>query len=209
MPTPIKLYHIPPSPNSMKARIALAFKKLPYEKIPVNPTDRSDVVRLSRQPLTPIMLHGETVVYDSEAILRYLDANFKDTPSLLSENYEEMRSIEQWETFARYELRQPVDIVFREFFATKRDPDAPAQASRMLDEMTGCIEDQLIQSPWLVSDRMTIADVTAAPYVYYGMLPREAVESSPVAKFFAQSLRLGKNREKTRGWVERVMAYDR
>ena len=80
----VTLYDLGPSPNNIKVRLALAYTKIPYEKIPVDPQDREPLVKVSGQPLAPVMLHGETVVYDSYAILRYLDANFPKTPRLYS-----------------------------------------------------------------------------------------------------------------------------
>ena len=67
----IQLYDIAPSPNNMKARIALDYKGLAYERIPVDPEDRSVVIEISRQPLTPVLVHEGRAIWDSAAILRY------------------------------------------------------------------------------------------------------------------------------------------
>ncbi len=39
-------------------------------------------MRISGQHLTPVIEHGEVVLFDSAAILRYLDAAFRETPPL-------------------------------------------------------------------------------------------------------------------------------
>jgi glutathione S-transferase len=205
----LKMYNLQPSPNSMKVRIALAYKKIPHEKVPVDPQDRSEVVKISGQPLTPVIVHGDRVLFDSGAILRYLEANWRDTPRLFSSDYATMREIEKWEAFGRTELLKPVGITFGQLFATEKDPAKSELASRLLNEATARIEERLEKADWLVGNGMTAADVTAAPPVFYGMLPAEAAASSQVAKFFAEHLELGPGRERTRAWALKVMAYDR
>lgn len=209
MAEPVRLYDLAASPNSIKVRIALAFKGIPYEKIAVDPNDRAQVIRVSGQPLTPVLTHGERVVFDSAAILRYLDGNFRTPPPLFASSYDTMKEIEEWETFARGDLLDPIGIVFREFFSESADAGEMARASKLLHERSARIEERLGQGPWLVGSAMTAADITAAPAVWYGMLPPAAAESSPVARFFAHGLFLGDGRTRTREWATRVMAFDR
>jgi glutathione S-transferase len=209
MAEPLKLYDLAVSPNSVKIRIALDYKGIPYERVPVNHRDRSEIVRLSGQPLAPILTHGSVVLFDSGAILRYLDTAFRDTPSLFSTDYDTMHEIEAWELLSRTTLSDPVEIMFEEFLAEKKGPSAAERASRMLQEATARFEERLQKGEWLVGDRMTAADVTTAPSVYYGMLPAEVASSNPIARFFAERLRLGNGRDRTRAWAARVMSYDR
>ena len=68
---------------------------------------------VSGQPLTPVLKHGEQVIFDSASILRYLEANFRDSPQLFSHDYAEMKKIEEWEWFARTDCSRPVGEVFR------------------------------------------------------------------------------------------------
>ena len=63
------------------AHVALGLKGIPYRFQAIDPQERAEVVRLSKQPLTPVLQHGDVVLSDSAAILRYLDANF-DGPRL-------------------------------------------------------------------------------------------------------------------------------
>lgn len=203
----LKLYDLHPSPNNMKARVALAYKGLKVELVPVSSQDRSQVVEVSGQPLTPVLKHGDVVIFDSGAILRYLDANFRNTPRLFSADYATMTQIETWEKFGRGELMEPTGIVFRQLMASSADRGELDRASRLLHERTARIEDRLKEGDWLVGDSMTAADVTCAPAVYYGLeLPNPG--NSPLISFFNDGLRLGEGRERTKAWVRRVMRYD-
>lgn len=207
MPETTKLYHLAASPNCMKARIALRYKGIDYEPIAVNPNDRSEVIRISGQPLTPVLVHGNTVLFDSGAILRYLDANFRDTKPLFSADGRAMREIERWEAWGRSTAMAPVGIVFSQFFAETSDPAELRRASELAREAAGQIERQIGDGDWLVGDRMTAADVTAAPPLWYSMLePRP--EMDPIAAFFARHLQIGEGRDRTRAWVRKVMRHD-
>ncbi|KAA3605090.1 MAG: glutathione S-transferase family protein [Planctomycetota bacterium] len=206
------LHELTPSPNSVKIRLALGFKGLDYERRPLVmeefPGDRSHLVACSRQPLTPVLEHDQTRIFDSSAILRYLEANFPDRPALFSEEIPVMREIEAWEFFARTELLEPVGMVFEQAFLPEPDPEVLQQARERLHALTERIEKRLSGAPYLAAERMTAADVVAAPVVHLGTMEVEQVQESPIRSFFAQHFQLQDHRSATRTWVERVMAHD-
>lgn len=205
----LKLYDLAPSPNNIKVRVALGFKGLEYERIPVDPADRAELIRVSGQPLAPVLLDGETVIIDSHSILRYLDANYRDRgPRLYSEDRAEMQTIERWELAARSTLSRPVGMIFSCAFAESFNPSEIELANQFLHEATAPIEEDLAHSDWLVADRMTGADICCACLVSIAMVGEAYAAASPVMAFFKEHLALGEGREKTRAWVERVMAWD-
>lgn len=206
----ITMFNLGPSPNNMKVRIAMNYKGIPFDKIDVDFEDRADVVEASGQPLTPVIKHGDSVVYDSRAILRYLDNNFHDTPPLFSVDRETMQELESEEEYARQKLGAAVGMIFGQAFEPEPDPEVCAEASRMINEVTAPYEERLQNHDFLMGDHMTVVDVTAAPYIFYSMLPPEAGgPENPIVQFFNDNLDLGEGRERTRDWVGRVMSYDR
>jgi len=74
----LRFWELPPSPNNTKVRMALRFKGIDFETLPVNPRERSDVVAVSGQELTPVIEDRGIVLNDSEAILVPLFARFRD-----------------------------------------------------------------------------------------------------------------------------------
>jgi len=211
MPADLKLVEITGSPNNVKVRIALGYKGLDYVREPFEfegfPGDRSELVALSTQPRTPVLKHGETVVFDSGAILRYLDANFPDTSRLFSEDYAEMGEIEEWELWARTDLYSHVGTVFGQIFASPPDAAVLRRACEAMHEATGRIEAALERAPFLLGDAMKAADVVSAPMVNLAMIS-DSAETGPILGFFREHFQLGEGRERTREWVRRVMAYD-
>lgn len=205
----LQLYDLAPSPNNIKVRLGLGFKGLPYEKIPVDPRDRRQLVELSGQPLTPVLVHRGAVIFDSSAILRYLEANFRKAPPLFAADRETMKSIESWEDRLRADLGEPIRLGFGQAFSPEPDLAVMERASQRLNELTAPIEELLARQPWLVGERLTAADVTVAPCIYYGAMTTPPADYGPIGRFFHAHLHLGQGRPRTRDWVARVMAYDR
>lgn len=209
IPADTRLYDLAPSPNCMKARIGLNLKSVPFKKIAVEPSNRATVVKASGQPLTPAMLADDQVVFDSHAILRWLDGNVKGGPRLFSPDYQAMKQIEEWESFARGGLGRSVRVMFGMAFG--RIPvtdDAVAAANAAFAEDTARVEEALSKGPWLVGGQLTAADVMVATNLFYATQPQqEVVRNLPFWSVF-QRFDLGPNRERTRDWVARVMAWD-
>jgi len=208
----LTLHELTASPNNVKARIALGYKGLEYERVPLEltefPGDRSPVVRLSRQPRLPVLQDGKTVLFGSDAIFRYLEANFPDAPPIFTDDYQAFGEIEQWELFSRTQLGEPIGTLFDQAFAPEPDTEVIAKANRLLNDRTGALEDKLSSGEFLVGDHLTAADIACASLLHLADLTEENAGSHPVTGFFLAHLKLGEGREKTRAWVRRVMAYD-
>ncbi len=203
----VTLYELPPSPNNMKVRIALNYKKIPFEAVVVGFEDREAVVKASGQPLTPALTHGDRAIFDSSAILRYLDANF-DGPKLFGTERPAIREIEEWEQWQHTDGKRPTVMIVSELLGfSDPKPDTGAKASARLNDITARIEERLGESDWLVGDAMTAADVLNAPWMAYGILPAERAAEGPMMKHFHENLKLGEGREKTRAWIGRVMSH--
>ena len=182
--------------NNMKVRVALGFKEIPYEFRSIEPADRTEILRLSGQHLTPGMVHGDCMLFDSAAILRYLEANFRDRPPLFGSSHAEQWVIEDWELFARATLAAPImEFVHRRVSGGKVDEAMQSRCSRTFAEHATTLIEALDGREWLVGDGMTAADVTAAAVMYR---VRKSGMFDPPAGV-----------EKIADWVGRVMAFDR
>lgn len=206
MPT-LRLYDLAPSPNNVKVRIALAHKGLAYERIPVDPTNRAKLVELSGQPLTPVLTHGDTVMFDSSAILRYLEANVAREPRLFATTRETMKAIEAWELRSRGDFGAPVSLVFTQFFAAQRDAGRIEEANDLLEDRGHELERHLEDKPFLVGEHLSAADCCVAPLVWYGCLSESDAQrlGGPIPAFFREHLHLPAELTRTRAWVRRVV----
>jgi glutathione S-transferase len=208
----LTLHEVSGSPNNIKVRIALGYKGLTYDRIPVDfsegfPGNRDAVIAASTQARTPVLVDGDRSLFDSGAILRYLDCNFPDTPRLYSDDYARMGEIEEWEMYGKTELGAPLGMMFGQAMSPEPDLAVCKQASGLLNEATGRIETALENSPFVLGDAMSAADVVTAPAVLLSLLP-EGEGGSPIHAFFQAHLHLGDGRDRTREWMKRVMSHD-
>lgn len=209
---PVRLYDLGPSPNSKKVRLALGYKEIAHEVIPVDPQARETIVEISGQPLTPVLLHGETIVYDSSAILRYLDANVRRDPRIFAPDRETMQAIERWEARAKSELMPAVGAMFGLFFSQGEDgvdQEAASAARRSMNEAVKTLESEIGESGYLVGDAPTAADFATAAAVGLTLLDDEAAKVHPIMEHFHRHFGLDPERERARAWYERINQYDR
>ncbi len=208
MTRPVTLYDLAASPNNIKVRLSLAYKNIPYEKVPVDREDRRPLVKVSGQPLAPVLVHGDTVLFDSYAILRYLDANWPSPPRLFSAEREAMQKIQEWEQFARTEAGQPIRLVFNQMRAPSPDAADLAKAKDLMNRTAARIEEALARTPCLMGEAPNAADFTVASMCYYGAVPESVEKINPIAAFFRRHITIEKA-PKTVDWIGRMMAWDK
>ena len=181
--------------NNIKVRVALGYKELEYAFHPVDPRERAGIVELSGQHLTPVLAHGDVVLFDSAAILRYLDANFPGTPKLFGSSRDEQWEVEDWEFFGRTQLAGPMmEVVHRRVSGGVVDD---AMSARCADEFAGSVEKltaRLAGREWLVGNALSAADIGAAA-VLYRVQQGALFELPPAVDLIAP-------------WRDRVMAFD-
>ncbi|ANM30361.1 hypothetical protein ABI59_13440 [Acidobacteria bacterium Mor1] len=182
--------------NNMKVRIALGYKGIDYAYTEVDPGDRAELLRLTGQFLTPVMVHGERTLFDSAAILRYLDANFLETPRLFGGSVAEQWEIEDWELFARHTLAAPLmELVHTQKTGGAVDDAMRQRCAAGFAQATSTLIEALQGREWLVGDSMTAADIHAGAVMH-------RVKLAGLFPFPPEF-------ETIEGWVGRVMAFDR
>ena len=206
------LHELTASPNSVKARIGLGYKGLEYDRKPLDlsdyPGNREAIADLSSQPRLPVLEDDQTIIFDSGAILRYLEANYPGTPSIFSEDHATFGEIEQWEMFARTQIGEPIGMLFGQAFSPEPDIEVAARANQLFNERIGALEDELSTGEFLIGDHLTAADIACAAPLSLADLTEENAQAHPVAGFFHAHLNFGDGREKTRAWMRRILAYD-
>lgn len=210
----LTLYDLHGSPNSVKVRLALGYLGIPHKLVSVKPMEREAVVKASGQPLCPAITHGTVRLFDSSAILRYLDANLAGDKRLFADNREDLRAIEGWEQKTRGgNFGEPIGIAFAQCFAEKKDPAEAKRAQLIFSERCHVIEDALGDKQTLVCGRITAADLCVVPLLAYGDLPSGFIEKSGPAiemiRFIGSMFTIPKDCPNTRAYVKRVMAFDR
>jgi glutathione S-transferase len=202
----LRVYDLAPSPNNFKVRIAAAVKGIDYERIPVSGQDRSNILAATGQPMTPAITYGDIKLWDSHAIVRFLDSNF-DGPALFPADREGIQAIERWEQVARTQLVQPISLCFGELFSAAPDAEVLSRANDLAQEVTATLEEALTQSAYLTGDQLNAADIFCASMVHYTCIPEEQIKPDTIPGFFGAAMQLGPDRARTRAWCQKVMAH--
>jgi glutathione S-transferase len=178
----LRVHRIPFSTNVERVALAAGLKALDVEWIDHDPADRSAVRALSGQDLFPVAEFGDgTVVHDSPAILRRLDALHPEPP-----------------LWPRDPARHAEADVFAEWFNVvwKPPPNRIADGEELADDRPwlaasrDVFEKLLTDRPFLLGDQPGIADVLAFPFLRYGR-GLEPGDTDPFHAVLATHLGLG------------------
>jgi glutathione S-transferase len=205
--TRLRLYRIPFSTNVERIALALAHKGLAVEYVEIDRDDRSEVVRVSGQELVPVLVDGERVVSDSPAILDYLEERFPERPLYPADpaRRAELRLFLDW--FNRLWKRPPNLIAVEE---TKPEPDRAriAELERRIADALPVFEALLTGREFLFGDELTVADVTAFPFLKYAVLWTEG-DPDRFHEILRDTQRLDGRYPRLEAWIQRMNALPR
>jgi glutathione S-transferase len=188
----LKLYDNAVSGNAYKVRLMLAQLDLPYERVELSVTDRSNREEIlgGKNPalrIPTLRLDDGRHLSESGAILHYLA---EGTPYLPDDRFERARVL-QWMFFEQYD-HEPNVAVARYLLHYADDPDQHEDLIATRRELgrkaIGAMERHLAERDFLVADRYTIADI--ALYAYTHVADEAGID---LADFPA-----------VRAWIERV-----
>lgn len=154
----MKIYH---APNSRAVRIVWLFEELglPYEMERFSlgdPAMRSpQFTRISPIGRVPALEDGETVLFESGAILQYVLAKYGDGRLSPSSDSPEFANYLQWLHFCEGMIMPPLNTIAVETLfltAEQRNQTNIARASKLLSRMLGAVEKGLDGRDYLALD---------------------------------------------------------
>jgi len=148
--------------------------KLDYEPVPVNLAagehKTEQFLQLNPCGQVPVLVDGDVVLRDSQAILVYLARRYGSEDWLPLEP-ESMARIVQWLSFATNEIANSLAAARRYFiFKGQLDIDLTQQKAHQVLQI---LDRHLTHNHWLECNRLTIADLACFPYV--GLAPEGKV----------------------------------
>jgi glutathione S-transferase len=204
----IELYWGSGSPFAWRVMLTLEVKGLAYESklLEFSKGDHKSpaYLRLNPRGKVPTLKDGEFVVYESLAIMTYLDRKYPDPP-LFGETAEETgliwHALEECESY----LVPAGDKVVRPiFFGKGLDKVAEIeQAAQTLRHELKIIDGRLAASRWLVGDKISAADIGVFPLV---QLLLRAASKEAAQPFNLGLLSLGQTFPNVASWVQRIEA---
>ena len=195
----IRCLRIPFSTNVERVALAAGHKGVPIEWIDIDPDDRSEVEKLSGQPLVPVLVADDVVVSDSPRILDWLEERFPD-PSLLPADpaqRAEVRIFTDW--FNRVWKTFPNGI-------NDHIGDSTAHAAEMSRAVT--LFESLLDGRDFLFGEFGLADVTAFPFLKYASLGLSPGDDDSFHTVLAEHMPLDGG-SPLHAWVARVDALPR
>jgi len=162
----MKLYDLTLSGNCYKVRLFAALAGIPVDIVPVDflagEHKRPPLSELNPWGEIPILVDGEVVLRDSQAILVYLARRYTGE-AWLPNDPAAMAEVVQWLSTAANEVQNgPGAARLVDKFGYALDKaDTLRRAARILP----LIDARLADHDWLALDRPTIADCAVLPYV--------------------------------------------
>ena len=180
----LKFWELPPSPNSTKIRMALRFKGIDFTTVPADPQDRTRVIEVSGQELLPVIEDRGIVLNDSEAILNYLDANYRETPRLIPSSRADRRLCDEWKSALDRKLVPHWVPVF--LHGIGRTPALDSVHRDRFEEELRSLDEQLSAADTFKGPDNPICDLRAAQWATFALPGAGLIKRVPLFKRFEE-----------------------
>ncbi|MCZ0738665.1 glutathione S-transferase family protein [Phreatobacter sp. AB_2022a] len=167
----MKFYDTPGAPNPRRVRMFMAEKGLSIPSVAVDLGKREnkseDFTAINPRQRTPaLMLDDGTVITESMAICRYLEALHPE-PNLFGRDAREIGEIEMWARRIELHFLMTVAAAFRHLHPAMAEMEVPqvkewgeVNRGRIVDELT-ILDRHLEGRDFIACGRFTVADITA------------------------------------------------
>lgn len=169
----MKLYHFPASTFSRRVRVALLEKNISCELIEVNlPAGQHKehwYAALNPYLKVPTLLDGDLVLYESAAILTYLEA-VHPTPPLVPDDAASRALVDMHVRLCDAHLGRYAGAILipkRFLPEAKWDRQAMQAARTEIDRHLVIIERELGDRHYLVGGSFTLADIAYLPFLHF------------------------------------------
>ncbi len=203
----LRCLRIPYSTNVERVALAAGHKGLQIEWIDVSSSDRSEVERISGQPLVPVLLDGDAVIADSTAVIRHLEALQPDPP-LWPDGPAARAELDVFLEWFNLVWKGPPNAIADELESDAPDQAVIAAAAGRLRVWLELFEGLLDGRDFLLGP-LTAADCIAFPFLKYGVLPAPADDDEVFHQVLTRHLAVGDDHPNLQAWVRRVDALPR
>jgi glutathione S-transferase len=168
----LQLFGHPFSSYTMKALIALYENRTPFEFRMLDPDHPDNGQELARRwPIAkfPLLVDGETTVFETSAIIEHLSAFHAGPVSLIPPDARAAVPVRMLDRVFDNYVMAPMQAIVGDALrpAGLRDPYGIAQARATLDSIYAWLDHTLAVRKWAAGDAFTLADAAAAPALFY------------------------------------------
>src|SRR5919201_3421920 len=199
----MRLYRFRFSTNVERVTLALAYKGIDVESVWVDPDDRSLVERVSGQRLVPVLEDDGRVVFDSTAILRYLEQTHPE-PALYPRDEPRRAEMELYVEWFNTVVKRPPNELERELSSNPPDAQRVADHAAAMQTNLDRHEALLAGRDYLFGDSFSAADCAAFPFLKYA-LARDPADDELFHRILDEYQNV-EGRPRLAAWVRRVDA---
>jgi glutathione S-transferase len=204
----IDLYWGSGSPYAWRVLLALEFKHVPYASHVLQFSKQEhkspQMLALNPRGRVPVLKDGDYVVFESLAVLYYLDLKYR-TPPIFGRTPEEagviMRVICEFQAYAEQQVTHIVSAVFANAPSVPV-PDLTA-AMHVVASEARTIEGRLSKSDWIVGESCSAADMVIFPSI---QLLRRALNRPAARELSSRFLPIETHYPALGRWIARVEA---
>jgi glutathione S-transferase len=202
----MQIYRIPFSTNVERVALAAGHKGLEIEWIDVDPDDRSPIEAVSGQTLVPVLVEGDTVLFDSPLILDWLEERFPEPP-LYPSDPAARAEVQVFVDWFNKVWKRPPNLMADELEKPQPDRNRLAVMEMQMRKALDIFENLLRGRDYLFGE-FGMADVVAFPFLKYAVfgLPEDDDELFHRILVEQQPLAAG---SPLRAWAMRVDAHPR
>lgn len=170
----MKLYGFPPSPNTWKVRAVAAHLGLPieFELVDLTKPRVPDYLALNPTGRTPTLVDGDFVLWESNAIMQYLASRAPN--ALWPDDARGRADIARWQSWQLMhwskEACQPLTfqrLVKKILNLGPPDDAEVARGTEAFHREARVPDAHLSKHPYLVGDKLTLADFAVAAPLFY------------------------------------------
>ncbi|MBT9582507.1 glutathione S-transferase family protein [bacterium] len=190
----MKLYSLPPSPNSFKIAALAHHLGLPLEVVPVDMLNGQhqspEYLALNPNGLMPTLQDGDFTLWESNAILIYL-AQKKPESGLYPQDPKGQALVHQWldwyhchwgTAFRPYLVERLFKPQFR---GQPGDEQVVAQAEEPFRKVAAVLNSHLSQRPYLLGEALTVADFAVASVMVFANAVQVPLADYPHIRAYA------------------------
>jgi glutathione S-transferase len=183
--TTIKLYGTPLSGHCHRVEVLLRMLDIPHEYIEAASQRASEEFgKLNPLRQIPVLVDGDLVLADSNAIMVYLVKRYAAKTAWLSEDAVEAAHIQRWLSIAAGEVRHgPASARMSSLWNMKGEID-PARAHEIATQLLTMMNAHLAGREYLATDHPSIADLACYSYIAHAPEGRISLAPYPAVRLW-------------------------
>jgi glutathione S-transferase len=193
---PLKIWGRLTSINVQKVMLCVEELDLAHERVDAGLSygivDTPEYRAKNPNALVPVMEDGDFVLWESNAIVRYLAAKHA-SGSLWPTDLKERADADRWMDWQATTFQPAIGPAFMHLVRLppeKRDPAAVEPSRQKTEECVGIMENMLVKKRFIAGDRLTIGDIALAPAIHRWLnLPLKRLSRPHVERWYGEITR--------------------